>query len=151
LETGKIVEMEALVRWEHPKRGTISSAQFLPIAEETGLIIPIGDWVLEEACKQGKAWQEHYPSEPPLTISVNLSAGQTRHPNLVADLARTLKRTGFSPDDLRLEIIEKIAVEDNPATVATLRDLRGLGILLTIDDFTTGQWALKCMKRYPVD
>jgi diguanylate cyclase (GGDEF)-like protein/PAS domain S-box-containing protein len=151
LESSRIVEVEALVRWEHPRRGMVSPAQFIPLAEETGLILPIGRWVLEEACRQMRAWQMQYPSEPPLMISVNLSARQFQHPKLVEDIADILQDTRLDPASLKLEITESVMMQDAKATIGTLWQLKELGIQLAIDDFGTGYSSLAYLKRFPID
>ena len=142
LKTAQIAGMEALLRWEHPERGMMSPAQFIPLAEETELIIPIGRWVLEEACRQGREWQELCPSDPPQIIGVNLSLRQFRHSGLVEDLAQILLETGLDPGNLALEITESVAMHDEDSTIATLEALKSLGVWLVIDDFGTGNSSL---------
>ena len=138
-----IAGMEALVRWEHPKRGMMSPAEFIPLAEETGLIVSVGRWVLEEACRQAREWQERGPSDPlPPIVGVNLSLRQFQHPGLVEDVARILQETGLRPGSLTLEITESIAMHDVDSTVATLEKLKSLGVWLVIDDFGTGHSSL---------
>jgi EAL domain-containing protein (putative c-di-GMP-specific phosphodiesterase class I) len=151
LETGRITGWEALVRWEHPERGLISPAAFIPIAEETGLIVPIGQWVLEEACRQARRWQEMFPGEPLRTMSVNLSARQFGHPRLVQDIQRALRSARLDARQLVLEITESVVMQDAAAAVATLHELKALGIRLAIDDFGTGYSSLAYLKRFPVD
>jgi diguanylate cyclase (GGDEF)-like protein len=151
LETGRIAGWEALVRWEHPSRGLISPAAFIPIAEETGLIIPIGQWVLEEACRQARRWRDLFPSDPPRTMSVNLSARQFTQPRLVDDIQRALRAARLDPRQLVLEITESVVMQDAAAAVATLNELKALGIRLAIDDFGTGYSSLAYLKRFPVD
>lgn len=151
LATEKPAEVEALVRWMHPHRGLVSPADFIPVAEETGLILPIGQWVLEQACRQVKQWQESSPSNQPLVVSVNLSLKQFKHPRLAADIRRTLHESGLDPRHLKLEITESAAMEDAEQTIATLHELKSLGIQLAIDDFGTGYSALSYLKRFPVD
>ena len=142
LQANQIVAMEALLRWEHPERGTMLPANFIPLAEETGLIVPIGRWVLEEACSQVCEWQERYPSDPPLIMGVNISLRQFQHPGLVEDVTRVLRETGLEPVNLALEITESVAMHDVDSTVTTLEKLKSLGVWLVIDDFGTGNSSL---------
>jgi len=151
VETGKIVALEALTRWEHPERGLLHPAEFVPLAEETQLIIPIGWWVLEEACRQVTEWQKLYPSDPPLAVNVNLSARQFYAPDLVEQVAGVLEETALDPSSLVLEITEGTAMEEAFSTTATLGALKGLGVKLAIDDFGTGYSSLSYLKRFPVD
>jgi diguanylate cyclase (GGDEF)-like protein/PAS domain S-box-containing protein len=151
VETGKIVALEALTRWEHPERGLLLPTDFVPLAEETRLIIPIGWWVLEEACRQVKEWQKLYPSDPPLAVNVNLSARQFYDPDLVRKVAGVLEETALDPSSLVLEITEGTAMEEAFSTTATLGALKGLGVKLAIDDFGTGYSSLSYLKRFPVD
>ena len=142
LVSNSIAGMEALLRWEHPKRGVIYPDEFIPLAEETGLIVPIGRWVLEEACRQAREWQEWCPSETPPIVGVNLSLRQFQYSGLVADVARVLAETGLDPGNLSLEITESVAMHDVDSTVATLERLNSLGVWLVIDDFGTGNSSL---------
>jgi diguanylate cyclase (GGDEF)-like protein/PAS domain S-box-containing protein len=151
IETGKIVALEALTRWEHPERGLLLPAEFVPLAEETRLIIPIGWWMLEEACRQVTEWQKLYPSDPPLAININLSARQFYDPDLVKRVAGVLDETTLDPGSLVLEITEGTAMEEALSTTATLGALKGLGVKLAIDDFGTGYSSLSYLKRFPVD
>jgi len=142
--------MEALVRWQHPRRGLVSPAAFIPLAEETGLIRPLGQWVLEEACRQTKRWHEQMRGLT-LVTSVNLSARQFQQPTLVEDVAAALRQSGVDPGCIQLEITESVAMEDAEAAVTTLQQLKALGIQLAIDDFGTGYSSLAYLKRFPVD
>jgi diguanylate cyclase (GGDEF)-like protein/PAS domain S-box-containing protein len=142
LETAYIAGMEALLRWEHPERGMMSPAEFIPLAEETGLIVPIGLWTLEEACRQAREWQEWCPSDPPPIVGVNLSLRQFQHVGLVENVARILQETGLEPGNLALEITESVAMHDEDSTIATLAELKALGVWLVIDDFGTGNSSL---------
>ncbi|QIN78224.1 EAL domain-containing protein [Rubrobacter marinus] len=151
VRTGRIVAHEALVRWEHPERGLVPPAEFIPLAEETGLIVPLGRWVLGEACRQAKEWQSWYPTDPPLAMSVNLSAAQFKRPDLGASVAKVLDDTGLDPRDLILEITESMVVEDVTAALVTLRELKALGVKIAVDDFGTGYSSLSYLKRFPVD
>ncbi len=151
LEDGRTVGVEALVRWVHPRRGLLLPAEFIPVAEQTGLIYALGAWVLEAACQQARDWQEQYPSIPPLTVWVNISAKQFREPQLVNEVATVLQKTGLRPSSLGLEITESIVMEDTPATIMTLRELADLGVRLAIDDFGTGYSSLSALHRFPVE
>jgi diguanylate cyclase (GGDEF)-like protein/PAS domain S-box-containing protein len=149
LANDKIAGVEALVRWEHPQRGLLLPEAFLSVAEETSLIVRIGQWVLREAGKQSRIWQEHYPSIPPLTISVNLSTREFFHPKLVAEV---LGESEIDPASLQLEITEG-AMRSNGTSSAdrTLRNLKRMGVQLAIDDFGLGYSSLSYLKRFPVD
>jgi diguanylate cyclase (GGDEF)-like protein/PAS domain S-box-containing protein len=149
LENGKVTGVEALVRWEHPQRGLLLPEEFLSVAEETGLIVRIGQWVLREAVKQARIWQERYPSTPPLTVSVNLSPRQFFHPNLIAEV---LEESEVEPDSLQLEITEgAMATNGTSSSDRTLRNLKRMGVQLAIDDFGLGYSSLSYLKRFPVD
>jgi diguanylate cyclase (GGDEF)-like protein len=150
LQSGAVAGLEALVRWEHPERGLLLPEKFVPLAEETGLIVPIGEAVLEEACSWAKRWCERRPSDPP-AVCVNLSAGQFREPRLADTVARILDKTGLEPNSLFLEITESTVMEDAPATAAALKELQDLGVRAIIDDFGTGYSSLSYLERFPVD
>jgi EAL domain-containing protein (putative c-di-GMP-specific phosphodiesterase class I) len=151
LETGKIVGVEGLLRWQHPKRGMVLPSEFMPLAEETGLIVPLGRWVLEEACRQGRKWRTQYSVVRPLFVTVNLSARQFRVPGLAGEVRHVLARTGLEPGGLILEITESALMEDVTTTLAALRWLQDFGVRLAIDDFGTGYSSLSYLKRFPVD
>ena len=151
VETGEIVGAEALLRWMHPERGLVGPAEFIRLAEETGLIVPIGRWVLGEACRQAKAWQDERPAHPFRTMSVNLSARQFEDPALLEHVAEALGASGLVPSGLTLEITEGALMEDVPSTFAALQGLKDLGVGLAIDDFGTGYSSLSYLKRFPVD
>jgi diguanylate cyclase (GGDEF)-like protein/PAS domain S-box-containing protein len=151
LKSGEIVGMEALVRWEHPERGLVPPSEFLAMAEQTGVIVPLGRWVLKEACRQAKEWQERYPNEPPLAMSVNLSARDFRRRNLVEDVRAVLRECALDPRSLTLEITESTVMEDASATIDALRRLKRLGVRIAIDDFGTGFSSLSYLRRFPVD
>ena len=149
LRSGRIGGVEALIRWQHPQLGMVSPVNFIPIAEETGLIIPIGQWVLETACAQSRRWRESGHAN--LRMAVNLSPRQFRQSDLVASVSRALERTGVTAEALELEVTESVAM-DNPARSAEiLRDLVALGIALAIDDFGTGHSSLGYLNRFPLD
>ncbi len=151
LATDSVVGLEALVRWQHPVRGLIAPMSFIPLAEETGLILPIGNWVLETACRQARAWQLAFPSATPLTMSVNLSARQFAQPDLVAQVAAVLESTGLPPSTLTLEITESVVMDESEAGIIALRALRELGCRLALDDFGTGYSSLSYLKSLPLD
>jgi EAL domain-containing protein (putative c-di-GMP-specific phosphodiesterase class I) len=151
LETGQISELEALLRWDHPKRGLISPVQFIPLAEETGLIVQIGQWVLEDACRRTAAWHVAQPQDPPVTVGVNLSARQFMQADLVEEVARALFTSRLNPGSLKLEITESVLVRDIDGTIEKLWALKDLGVQLAIDDFGTGYSSLTYLKRFPVD
>jgi diguanylate cyclase (GGDEF)-like protein len=153
LATGEIVGWEALVRWMHPERGLVPPAAFLSVAEETGLIIPIGSLVLEEACRQAKEWQDQFPAaHAPLSMSVNISARQLQRPDvLVQDVVRVLEKTGMNPDVLVLEITESMIMGNAERSVGVLGRLKDLGVRVAVDDFGTGYSNLAYLKRFPVD
>jgi diguanylate cyclase (GGDEF)-like protein/PAS domain S-box-containing protein len=147
----QIVGTEALVRWEHPERGLLLPGEFVPLAEETGLIVPIGKAMLEQACRQIREWQESSATDTPLSVSVNLSGRQLREPDLAQSVSRVLKETGLDPACLHLEITESTAMGNAPSTISALEDLKALGVRLVIDDFGTGYSSLSYLGRFPVD
>lgn len=149
IASGRIVGLEALIRWRRDGRELISPADFIPLAEETGMIITIGIWVLRTACAQNKAWQD--AGHAPVTIAVNLSARQFLDPALANTVKRTLQETGLPPQYLELEVTESAAMHNVELTVATLNALHGIGIKLSIDDFGTGYSSLAYLKRFPID
>jgi EAL domain-containing protein (putative c-di-GMP-specific phosphodiesterase class I) len=148
-ESEDISGMEALIRWEHPELGMISPGFFIPLAEENGLIIPIGEWVLRTACADAKRWQERFGLN--LRISVNLSAVQLRQQNLVQIVQQALADTGLESTQLDLEVTESINVKSIPNLMETLHGIRELGCKISIDDFGTGQSSLDYIKRFPAD
>ncbi|MGI8910170.1 MAG: sensor domain-containing protein [Rubrobacteraceae bacterium] len=151
LGADEIGGFEALARWEHPDKGLVSPAEFIPLAEETGLIVEIGLLVLEEACRQVLEWQASRPGGEFLDLSVNLSARQFRQPDLIEQISGVLDRTGFDANRLKLEVTESTAMEEVEMALVTLRNLRDLGIRLSIDDFGTGYSSLSYLRRFPVD
>jgi diguanylate cyclase (GGDEF)-like protein/PAS domain S-box-containing protein len=150
-ETSKINGFEALVRWQHPKRGVISPTEFIPRAEETGLIVPLGYWVLREACQQMRAWQVQFPADPPLTISVNISGKQFSQPNLIEQIKQILQETELDACSLKLEITESTIMENAESATDMLLAMRALGIELAVDDFGTGYSSLGHLNRFPVN
>jgi diguanylate cyclase (GGDEF)-like protein len=151
LQNQKLSGFEALLRWNHPERGVISPTEFIPVAEETGLIIPLGEWVLREACCQMRIWQEEFPAAADLTISVNISGKQFSHPNLVEQIQNILQQTGLDTHSLKLEITESRFMENIESTVAMLSELQALGIQLSMDDFGTGYSSLSYLNRFPIN
>lgn len=151
LRTRSISGFEALVRWQHPERGLISPADFIAVAEETELIVPLGQWVLFESCRQIKEWQTKWTFPSPLTISVNLSAKQFKQPDLVEQIKQILYQTKLDPQSLRLEITESVVMDNAETATAMLRQLRSLGVQLSIDDFGTGYSSLSYLHRFPVN
>ena len=150
LATDRIVGLEALVRWEHPTRGLIPPLSFIPVAEETGLIVAIGRWVLETACRQARRWLDEMPDSP-LVMSVNLSARQFEHPTLVDDIRATLLATGLPANRLELEITESVLLDEAEDSATALRAIRDLGVRLVLDDFGTGYSSLSYLRRMPID
>jgi EAL domain-containing protein (putative c-di-GMP-specific phosphodiesterase class I) len=149
LHSNDVVAVEALIRWLHPERGLVSPAQFLPVAEESGLIHAIDGWVLREACRQGRLWNEQYGHN--LTISVNVSGRQLRRPELVENLSRILYETRFPASNLKLEISEIAVMADTAQTADALDALQQLGVQVVIDDFGTGYSSLTQLRRFPID
>ena len=148
-QSGRIFGIEALLRWRHPERGMIPPALFIPLAEETGLIVPIGEWVLRTACEQCRAWQQQ--GFPSLYVAVNLSSRQFHQKELAASVQRVLQETGLDPAHLVLEITEGLVMQQAEATIDTLRELAAMGIRISIDDFGTGYSSLSYLKRFPID
>jgi diguanylate cyclase (GGDEF)-like protein/PAS domain S-box-containing protein len=151
LATGRVEGLEALVRWEHPTRGLIPPLDFIPLAEETGMIVSLGRWVLQEACLQARRLQERYVMDPPLQIAVNLSARQLQRPEIVAEIAETLMKTRLDPGSLVLEITESVMMQDMELSIQRLAELKELGVQLAVDDFGTGYSSLNYIRRFPVD
>ena len=147
--TGRIVSAEALLRWEHPLRGTVSPVQFIPVAEETGLIVPLGEWVVMEACRQMAVWlAEGLPVVP---VAVNLSAHNFRSDSLLTSIAYALESTGLPSRYLHVELTESAVMQEPEQAMATLGALKSLGLMLSIDDFGTGYSSLSTLKQFPID
>jgi diguanylate cyclase (GGDEF)-like protein/PAS domain S-box-containing protein len=145
LTDGRVVGAEALLRWRHPERGHVPPAEFVPLAEETGLIVPLGDWVLKTACAAAAAWRA------PLQVAVNLSPVQFRQPDLAGAVERILRGSGLEPSRLELEVTEGVLLQETEATLATLRHLKALGVRIALDDFGTGYSSLSYLRRFPFD
>lgn len=151
LASGAVSEVEALVRWEHPERGLIPPIHFIPLAEEIGLIVPLGLWVLREACRQTREWNEGSDRRPPLTVSVNVSARQLKMPDFVAQVVQVLSETGFDTACLKLEITESVMMQETDVTIGKLHALKALGIRLAVDDFGTGYSSMAYLSSLPID
>jgi len=146
---GKVIGAEALIRWHDHHNGPVSPSQFIPIAEESGLIIPIGEWVLRQACKQNRSWQD--AGYNPIPIAVNVSAVQFRDKNFLRMVERVLGETGLDPRYLELELTESVTMQDLELTIPLLEALKRMGLSLSIDDFGTGYSSLSYLKRFPID
>ncbi len=151
LQTGGLWGLEALVRWDHPEKGLLDPDEFVPVAEESGLVIPMGELVLEEACRRAAEWQSEFPRTPPLVVSVNLSGRQLRRPNLHEIIGQALAETGLSAFSLGLDITETVYISALDANTAALDRLRALGIRFSLDDFGSGYSSLSYLKRLPAD
>lgn len=151
LSTGKLTGFEALLRWQHPERGLISPADFIPAAEETGMINAIGYWVIREACRQMRLWLLRFSLNPSLTISVNLSGKQFLQADLVRQIGQTLQETELDARSLKLEITESVIMENTQCATSMLRQLKALGVQLYMDDFGTGYSSLSYLRRFPID
>ena len=149
ISSKSIVGLEALIRWNHPERGLLSPAHFISAAEVSGLIVPIGNWVLVTACRQLKIWQKRI--DPDLTVAVNLSARQFQQGNLTSEVMQALEQTGLDPGSLELEITESSAMQNAENSIHTLRELKALGVRISMDDFGTGYSSLNYLKRFPID
>jgi diguanylate cyclase (GGDEF)-like protein len=149
LSEGQLSGFEALLRWHHPTRGVVGPDEFILLAEETGLIVPIGNWVLLEACRQMRAWDEEFPECARLMINVNLSSRQCIRPELVSDIVQILAETGLAPERLKLEITEGVVLDNSDTVIEILKEVRALGVQLGLDDFGTGYSALSYLQRFP--
>jgi diguanylate cyclase (GGDEF)-like protein len=150
LRDGSVVAMEALLRWNHPERGLIGPMAFIPVAEESRLIVPIGHWVLEQACRQASIWQQLHPDRAPIGVSINLSPRQIADPNLLGDIERALNDNGIDPSSLWLELTERVLLDETALVERTLGSLKGLGVRLVLDDFGVGFSSLGYLKRLPL-
>ncbi|MCU0234885.1 MAG: EAL domain-containing protein [Thermoanaerobaculales bacterium] len=151
LTQGRIVGFEGLVRWRHPKRGLVTPDQFIAIAEETGLIVPLGWWVLRESCRQTRRWQRQFPADPSLWVSVNMSGKLFMKTDMVDEMLGILEETGLEPRSLRLEVTENVVMDHADLAIRNLMELRGLGVQLSIDDFGTGYSSLSYLQRFHYD
>jgi EAL domain-containing protein (putative c-di-GMP-specific phosphodiesterase class I) len=151
LEDRSVAGFEALARWDHPKMGRMSPAEFISVAEETGLIVPIGRWVLREACRQACEMQSLVAAEPPLSMAVNLSVKQLQHSDIATDVRDALAESGLAAGSLTLEITETVMMTDTDLAVQRLVELKELGVRLAMDDFGTGYSSLSYLSRFPVD
>src|SRR5581483_7282862 len=151
IDTAALAGFEALARWRDPERGLISPAEFIPIAEDTGLIVPVGRAVLRESCRQMRAWQAQFPGGAPLSISVNLSGQQLAQAGIVKQIGEVLWETGLDGHSLRLEITESVFMDDLEAAIAVLKQLKALDIRVSVDDFGTGYSSLSYLHRLPID
>jgi diguanylate cyclase (GGDEF)-like protein/PAS domain S-box-containing protein len=152
LETGRMVSAEALLRWDHPQLGTISPAEFIPIAEESGLIVPLGDWVLQEACRRLVEWRRESPERAPRTVSVNVSRAELAlGARLLERISETLLKSGLPPECLQLEVTEREVMRNPEASHDLMHELRAIGVRLAMDDFGTGTSSLGCLRDYPFD
>ena len=151
LHSGEVVGFEAVLRWQHPKRGLLSPTEFIAVAEESGLIVPIGAWTLRQACREGRRLQRSHPERAMFGISVNVSTRQLQHPGLLNEVEVALAESGFDPKLLTLEITESATLHDTEACIQKLQELKALGLRLAIDDFGTGYSSLSYLRRFPVD
>jgi diguanylate cyclase (GGDEF)-like protein/PAS domain S-box-containing protein len=149
LKSEAIIGVEALIRWEHPQRGLVTPGQFIAIAEECGFIVPIGRWVLREACRQARAWQ--VAGLPPTSVAINVSSVELRDPGFVRGIREILRETGLEARYLELELTETVLMQDSTSAMQVLKDLKDMGLVLTLDDFGTGYSSLSYLKRFPID
>jgi EAL domain-containing protein (putative c-di-GMP-specific phosphodiesterase class I) len=149
IATGRITGAEALVRWNHPSLGAVPPKDFIPLAEETGLIVPLGDWILRTACAKRRAWLD--TGHDDIRVSVNVSTVQFRDPDLIATVSRALADAGLDPSQMELEITESLVLQDDEATATILSELRAMGLRIALDDFGTGYSSLSYLARFPLD
>ena len=147
--TQRVVSVEALLRWNHPDQGLVLPDRFVPLLEETGLIVPVGAWVLRTACRQNRLWQD--AGLPPMRVSVNLSSRQFRSDSLVATIREALRGSGLAPEQLEIEITESVLIENTESAIAVMERLKSIGVAISIDDFGTGYSSLSYLKRFPID
>ena len=151
LSTGRLTGFEALIRWEHPERGDVPPLEFIGLAEEIGLIVPMGTWVLAEAASQIKLWHDRYPQDPPLEMNINLSRRQLTHSDIVETVSRIIRDTGVDASTLKLEVTESTLMKSPERMTGLLEELKGLGVHLCMDDFGTGYSSLSCLHHFPID
>ena len=151
LDTSEINGFEALVRWQHPQKGIISPVEFIPLAEETGLIVPLGEWVMYQACKQLKVWQDNIPAAKSLTMSINVAGEQLHHPNFIELIDRILEKTQVNSQCLKLEMTESMLIQDTEQLIEVLQQIKARKIQLSIDDFGTGYSSLSYLPQFPID
>ena len=151
LSDATVSGVEALVRWHHPERGLVPPGEFIPFAEESGLIVPIGRWVLHEGCRQAKAIQQLVAADPPLTVNINLSVNQLHQADIVDDVRAALAESGLDPKHLTLEITETVMMANTELADHRLAELKALGVRIALDDFGTGYSSLAYLARFPVD
>jgi len=149
LRSNRVFGAEALIRWQHPNMGLVSPAKFIPLAEQTGLIVAIGEWAMRTACAQNKAWQD--AGLPPITVAVNISARQFREKKLADSVAEILAKTGLDPRYLEMEVTESVIMHDAEEVITLLQRLKSMGVTLSVDDFGTGYSSLSYLKRFPID
>jgi EAL domain-containing protein (putative c-di-GMP-specific phosphodiesterase class I) len=151
LTDGRPVAVEALLRWRHQERGIVTPGEFIPVAEDTGLIVPLGRWALREACRQVRRWLERVPGVEPIRLSVNLSVREFTQTDLVREVARVLAESGLPPQHLQLEITESVVLGNGTPAVETIEELKALGVRMHLDDFGTGYSSLSYLHRLPLD
>jgi EAL domain-containing protein (putative c-di-GMP-specific phosphodiesterase class I) len=151
LHSGYLLGVEALIRWQHPQRGLVAAAEFIPVAEETGQIVPLGRWVLAQACREVKVWQARLPEGRQIRVGVNVSAVQLAKSDICADVRKALAISEIDPGCLVIELTENVLMQNSGAVLATLNELKTLGVRIAIDDFGTGYSSLSYLHRFPID